>query len=433
MSDTLQLPAGSTYLSRIVINHERGAHAGAEQPTAQFASPVVDAQGQALGVVVINLDFNGIFAKLAADLPKEFQLFLANQQGDFLIHPDRSKAFGFDRGQRVLLQEEFPATRELVTGQQHQVVLEAADGRYLDAPVVATFVATTVQVPSDESRLILGLAQPRSSVLARADQLGRTILQIAVGFGLAGFLLALLLARRITQPLNTMSEAVQHFAADRPITGLPLHRADELGLLARSFQHMQNQIQRQFAQLQAHREELEHLARHDVLTGLPNRRLFMERLENAVERAKRSDTMLAVMFIDMDHFKQINDQLGHDAGDMALQWVAQKLLANTRKTDTVGRLGGDEFVVLLDGPIHRDQVAAIAGKLRDSLLQPWCYGAHQRAIELSMGISLFPQDGESAEQLMSGADAAMYRIKMHSRNNFGFVCEPASPPTLGAP
>ena len=423
VSDTLTLPAGSTYLSRIVINHERGAHAGLGQPTVLLASPVTNARGQALGVIVINMDLKGAFNRLASDLPAEFQLFLANQQGDFLIHPDNSKTFGFDTGRRVLMQDEFPATKVLVDGQVSQVMLEANAGAHASVPMVAAFMANQIRVTSSDSAMFLGLAQPRSSVLNRSHALGLTILQIAGGLGLAGFALALLLARWVTRPLNTMSKAVAAFSTAQPIVGLPLHRQDEIGQLARSFDHMQQQIHQQFTELQANRQELEHLARFDALTGLPNRRLLMERLDNALERAKRTQTPLAVMFIDMDHFKAINDRWGHDAGDAALQWVARQLLEHTRKTDTVARLGGDEFVVLLDSPAPVDQLASIAQKLLDGMREPWFFEGHLCNIELSMGISLYPQDGDTVDALLSSADAAMYRVKTASRNDFGFALQ----------
>jgi diguanylate cyclase len=421
VSDTLKLPAGSTYLSRIVINHERGAHAGLGQPTVQLASPVVNTQGQAVGVIVLNIDLKGAFARLAADLPAEFQLYLANQQGDFLIHPDSSKTFGFDTGRRVLMQEEFPATSKLVEGHTTEVMLEADTGLHASKPIVAAFTGNKVRVSNSESSVYLGLAEPRSSILIHSGALGLSILQIAGGFGLAGFLLALMLARWVTRPLNTMSTAVARFSTARPIIGLPIGRQDEIGQLARSFDHMQQQIHQQFTELQANRLELEHLARHDPLTGLPNRRLFMERLANALERARRAKAPLAVMFIDMDHFKDINDAWGHDAGDAALQWVAQQLLANTRKTDTVARLGGDEFVVLLESPVQLDQIDGIAQKLIDSMREPWFFDGHLCTIGLSMGISVFPTNGRTADALLSAADSAMYCIKTSSRNDFGFA------------
>lgn len=278
VSDTLSMLSGKTYLSRIVINHERGAHSGLDQPTVILATPVSDASGQALGLVVINLDLNGLFGLLKADLPSEFELFLANSRGDFLIHPDKSKAFGFDRGRSVLVQDEFPETRTLVDGQAESVTLNATSMQGANAPMVATFIRTDIKIPNDENRLVLGLAQPLETVLEQGNKLGWAILQIVIGFFLGCALLAAFLARAVTRPINSMSLAVQSFANDRQVLPLPVERKDEIGSLAQSVQKMQDQIKRQLAELQANQAQLEHLAGHDVLTGLPNRRLFQDRL-----------------------------------------------------------------------------------------------------------------------------------------------------------
>ncbi|MDL2339445.1 MAG: cache domain-containing protein, partial [Pseudomonadota bacterium] len=207
VAETLKLRAGESYLSEIAVNHERGTSAGLDQPALQLASPVTDARGIALGVVVINVDLNGMFALLAADLPKSFKLFLANDDGDILIHPDASRAFGFDKGRRMLIQDEFTPTREVVEGKREHVVFDATDLNLGSDPVVAAFIGQNVDVPSHEQRLVLGLAQPLAEVVAQARQLGTAILQIVLGLCLACLLLAAILARAFTRPINAMSAA----------------------------------------------------------------------------------------------------------------------------------------------------------------------------------------------------------------------------------
>ena len=436
VSGALKLPAGATYLSRVVINHERGAHAGLDQPSVILAMPVVDAAGHAAGVVVINVDLNNVFATLAADLPKDYQLFLANGKGDFLIHPDPTQAFGFDKGRRVLVQDEFPATRDLVGGKVSHVMAEVSDGRYADAPIVASFVGRTVKISSDEDSFILGLAQPLTEVLTQANRLGMVVLQLVIGLCLACVLLAALVARAVTRPINAMSAAVQGFSRDHqsaPVQALAVEREDEIGVLARSFQQMQNEIRQQLEDLQQNREELEHMARHDVLTGLPNRRAFQERLDQALSRAQRSGERFALFFIDVDNFKSINDRWGHDGGDALLRIVALRLVATTRKVDAIARMGGDEFVVLLDNPSQREDVANIAEKLLDSVRSPILYRGHELQIGFSIGISLYPEDGRTAADLMARADRAMFDAKDAGRNGFRFSngkTTPTSPTPL---
>jgi diguanylate cyclase (GGDEF)-like protein len=421
VSGALKLPPGSTYLSRIVINHERGAHAGLDKPSVIFAMPVAGADGVAIGAVVINADLNNVFATLAADLPKDFQLFLANSRGDYLIHPDASQTFGFDKGRRILVQDEFAATRDLVEGRVEQTMAEVNEGRYDGAPVVAAFVSRSVKVSSDENSFVIGLAQPLSHVVVRADKLGVVVMQLVLALCLLGVFIAILVARAVTRPINSMSTAVQNFALDHSRTAVPaVDRKDEIGVLARSFKQMQDDIHQQLEALQESREELEHMARHDVLTGLPNRRAFQDRLEHALARAQRSGERFAIFFIDVDNFKGINDKFGHQGGDAVLKIVALRLVATTRKADAIARLGGDEFVVLLDNPNHREDVVQIAEKLLESVRSPILHRGTELQVGFSIGISMYPEDGRTAAELMARADRAMYEAKDAGRNGFRF-------------
>ena len=151
VSQTLQLGRDQTYMSRVAINHERGSHLGVDKPSLQLARPVRDAQGRALGVAVINIDLNGTFELLAKDLPESVQLYFANHEGDILIHPDSSKTFGFDKGRRMFIQDDFPATLPVVRGALDRVVFEARDGAHAQQPMVAAFMGQAVRVASAAS------------------------------------------------------------------------------------------------------------------------------------------------------------------------------------------------------------------------------------------------------------------------------------------
>ncbi len=418
--ETLQLPAGAAYLSPISINHENTANAGQNPPTLQLATPVTDASGKAVGVVVVNVDLNGLFALLAADLPETFRLFLSNDAGDILIHPDARRTFGFDIGRRMLVQDEFAPTAEVVAGRQSQVVFEAASGDYAEQPLVLAFTEEATAAGPRNNRLILGLGQPRDLVLAQAQRSGQQILQIVVALSLLCLVLAIVLARAVTRPINAVTDAAQRFANGQVPGRLPLRRRDEIGSLARSFQQLQGQLTEQLAELKKSQAELAHLARHDTLTGLPNRRLFEGKLDEACVHSQRYGGSVCLLFIDLDRFKAINDRFGHDAGDALLVALAGRLLALVREGDTVARLGGDEFVVLLGATTSRPHVVAIAQKLIDGISLPLAWSGAVLQVGASIGISRSPQDGVTRLEMMAKADKAMYAAKASGRGVFSF-------------
>lgn len=161
--------------------------------------------------------------------------------------------------------------------------------------------------------------------------------------------------------------------------------------------------------------ELQHLAHHDALTDLPNRALLADRIGQAIARARRESRRLAVVMLDLDHFKRINDSLGHQVGDDLLQQVAQRLSNCVRAIDTVARMGGDEFVLLLSDVEDRAAVSRIMDKLLHALSQPVAVAGHDMIVTPSIGVSLYPGDGEDSQALLKNADAAMYRAKAAGR------------------
>jgi diguanylate cyclase (GGDEF)-like protein len=157
--------------------------------------------------------------------------------------------------------------------------------------------------------------------------------------------------------------------------------------------------------------QMARLAEHDPLTGLPNRLLLTDRLEQAIARAHRDARRIAVIFIDMDDFKQINDTLGHQAGDRLLQSVAKRLLGCVRTPDTVSRQGGDEFVLLLQDVNRPEDIASMARRILKALAEAHCIDGHELFVTASIGVSIYPSDGQDAETLIKHADRAMYEAK----------------------
>jgi diguanylate cyclase (GGDEF)-like protein len=162
------------------------------------------------------------------------------------------------------------------------------------------------------------------------------------------------------------------------------------------------------------------LAQHDSLTGLPNRVLFNDRLTQAISLAMRQNKQLAVMFVDLDQFKKINDSLGHGVGDKLLQSVAERLVNCVRRADTVSRLGGDEFVILLSQGEREEDAAVSARKILRALAASHTIDNKNLDISVSIGVSTYPSDGPDAEHLMNKADTAMYEAKKRGRNNYQF-------------
>ena len=164
--------------------------------------------------------------------------------------------------------------------------------------------------------------------------------------------------------------------------------------------------------------QLSFKAERDFLTGLPNRALLTDRLAQSIELARRHRKRVALMFLDLDHFKEINDSLGHSVGDQLLQSAARRLEACVRHSDTVSRHGGDEFVVLLSEIEAARDAARAAEKLLKAMAEPHCIGDHRLNVTLSIGISIYPDDGDQVEAVLSNADIAMYHAKRGGGNSY---------------
>jgi len=165
---------------------------------------------------------------------------------------------------------------------------------------------------------------------------------------------------------------------------------------------------------------LDHQAHHDSLTGLPNRVLLNDRLEHGIEKSKRNNSKLALFFIDLDHFKEINDSLGHTVGDKVLMAATQRLAESIRKEDTLARLGGDEFTIVMEDLSHVEDVSQLAQKILEILTEPVTIEKNVLYVSCSIGVSLYPDDGDNANDLLKFADIAMYKAKDVGRNNFQF-------------
>ena len=311
----------------------------------------------------------------------------------------------------------------------------------------------TVAVFDDTGSLLASLDTPSNSMLSSAEQSiarlllpeivvqpiiyqgqqigalhlrgqGTTLLRFLF-FGLLGLLASLALSalgatygskriqRAITGPLRNLSEVAHSISVDRTFNQrVPATHIADLNELAEDFNALLDQLEAWQHQLERENASLAHQASHDALTGLPNRAFFESRLLGAMREARDSQTQMAVLFLDSNRFKEINDQQGHAAGDAVLIAIAQRLRAQLREGDIVARLGSDEFAVLLKPIHHEDDAVLIADKITDSMHAPIALPeGGSITTSLSIGIALYPEHADNPEALVHEADVAMYHAK----------------------
>jgi len=377
-------------------------------------------------------------------LINEFRLYVANRLGVFTSRPQRAMAvrlqnieaysqqverllealeaarrrdgLGFYAANRVeelrrLWREWFAAFRRVV----HQMQQEGwrRDLPWLQRRIDPLFAGYHAQV----AELRRGLeAAAMGAVAAQTElayRLSRFLVVLAAG-GLLVLVAGYLAFRRwLLDPITRVTAALRAEAEGETPPPLPDMRPRELHDLLVAFEEMRRQVR-------ARQLHLAHVAQHDALTGLPNRNLFRDRLEQALARARREERLVALMFLDLDRFKQINDSLGHEVGDRLLAAVAERLGQCVRRTDTVARLGGDEFTVIMEGVTHVDQAAALAEKILAALRRPFRIDGQDLHINASLGIVLAPFDDQDADGLIRAADLAMYSAKDAGRGTYRF-------------
>ncbi len=246
-----------------------------------------------------------------------------------------------------------------------------------------------------------------------------TLLSIAFSFFLASRLQIY-----ISRPIMDLEAATKQVCQKENYDfRVPEDSQDEIGSLSRSFNQMLETLEKRLLERNNAIKEMHVLANYDSLTQLPNRALCLDRLEQSISHVSRTESQIALMFIDLDNFKDINDYLGHSAGDMLLVRVSESLKKALRQSDTLARLGGDEFVVILTNFQSKDDLANIAEKCINAVAQDFNIMNNVVSSSASIGISIFPEDASSSEALMKAADAAMYQAKEHGKSAYYFYEE----------
>ena len=248
------------------------------------------------------------------------------------------------------------------------------------------------------------------------------LLMLAVG-ALALLGMRVVMSRRLSQPLRTLMLQIQKVERGDYSPSVPVGTGDELEAISISVNALSNAVRERENSLELARNEQEYLSQHDALTGLPNRRFFSQRLEHALDLARRNRTELALFFMDLDQFKLVNDTLGHDIGDELLVQIGQRLKASARTSDTLARIGGDEFNVLIENVRDVAEVETILGKYVSLFHQPFVCGSHELSITVSIGAALYPKDGLDGIALLKHADLAVYRSKEGGRDKYSFFSQ----------
>lgn len=350
-------------------------------------------------------DYQGVTKSLGAFKadPSIKQIFVLNEQDQIIAYYNNEiKAEPAD------LKQQLKSTRA-----------EAEEVKYDLCPIVER--AVTIDGASFGTIVIEQDEQVINEKIAISASIGVSILLLALGFS---YLLANRFQRIITDPVFAMTSFMQKVSQTKDYTmRVGTSGIDEMDKLAERFNEMLSEIEKRDRNLLDRQKQLYHLANYDSLTKLPNRALFNDRLEQALHRASRTGEQLAVVFIDLDDFKNINDTHGHRIGDQLLQEAAARLAAGTRVDDTLARLGGDEFIVFIQDIKTADNALRVAGKYLKSLYQNYQIDGKRLFVSASIGVAIYPEHGEQVEVLMKNADLAMYLAKETGKNSLALFTE----------
>jgi len=251
---------------------------------------------------------------------------------------------------------------------------------------------------------------------------------IACGLLFAALILSTLLGsmlqRRILRPIDELARGMRDVTVHHDFSARvsPVGE-DEITLLGRGFNSMLEELEKHAQDKAAFEARLEYQALNDDLTGLPNRRLMADRLNHALAVAARDLSCAALLYIDLDGFKLVNDSLGHSVGDLLLTEVAKRLQSRVRESDTLARLGGDEFAIIMGGPRSKEQPGRLGNELLEALASPFLIEDHEIRIGASIGVSLFPDHGTSSVMLLQSADSAMYAAKRAGKNQVAYFSQ----------
>lgn len=386
--DTFKLKDGELYVSPFDLNIEGGAVERPFKPTLRFGLPIFNSSGEKSGIVMLNY----LGGKLIEHIDKAahksntvgFDMFL-NSDGYFFKGMRKEDEWGF------MLPERIDKTFSHFYPAQWENIRHDSSGQFLDDQGLFTF--TTVYPLTEGLKSSSGSTQAFGTSVKSlgADQYHWKIVSFTPHEAIQGMTSQL---REVLLSFNVLF----------------------LLLAGIGFWFLTRTIMMR----QAAEAEIEHMAHFDLLTELPNRPTLYDRMNMFLALAKREEKHLSVFFLDLDGFKDVNDSLGHEAGDQVLIEVAHRLQQCVRESDTVARLGGDEFVLVLASITELEMIEVIATRVVDLLSKPIMFNKHTCTIGASIGIAIYPQDGETKDDLLAKADATMYAVKQSGKNAYRF-------------
>lgn len=371
------------------------------------SAPLSDLRGKCVGIIVFEISLDRFFEHIQATtgLGKSGETSLVKRNGDSIrfLNPLRyqmNPPYGTIKiGDKRAIPGQMAASGQPGSGISVDYRGVEVVAAWRDIPSVGWgIVAKTDAVES-----FAPVIELRDDLLAAG----------ALAFVL-GMFFSLWLAHSMTQPIRALQKGAEELSRGNLEYQVPVMSRDEIGQLARTFNRMVVNLQ----EITASRDQIRHLANHDTLTGLPNRLLLEDRLQQAMIEGRREDEIVAVMFLDLDGFKGVNDTYGHDAGDVLLKQVAIRLLHCVRERDTVARLGGDEFVIVFNNVKEISSVSMIAHKIIRAFERSFDISGFTLNVSTSIGVSLYPQHAASPDDLMQLADEAMYRAKRTGKNRY---------------
>ena len=415
--EILSLEEGEIYISPFKLHTTDGEVNKPHQPSLLFGTPIFNSQGELSVMIVLNYSGERIFQSLQSGNPNSSsEKYLVNPQGYWLQGPDDALEWGFmfEQGQNWTVSAIYPQVWEILQTNNK--------GQYIDSNGLFTFKKSTPFTPMipemNDAKAevnVPGIEQETSVVPSIEQEQQPPAPRNPISFKFSG--------NDYHWYLLSFYPDFQKGLIKSLLPGyLVILLIVAISLSIITWLVAYNDFMREESRI-----ALKEMATHDSLTRLPNRLLFLDRLNHAVAIAKRNNNQLAILFIDLDDFKSINDTYGHHIGDIVLVEVARRLQDSVRESDTVGRFAGDEFICLLENITNPDSISEIAQKILDTLNQEYtiagCCTLHFSA---SIGISISPQDSEAPDELVHFADVAMYAIKAGKKNNFGFYTSEAN-------